>query len=62
MRTIRKPVMKGLAIYSAIALSGFSIYSVYFAVVGDNSPFWIAAAIACLPAIAFALLYLVRKH
>jgi heme exporter protein D len=55
-------MMKVLAIYSIIALSGFSIYSIYFAMAGDNSPFWIAIAIACLPVIAFALFYLIRKH
>jgi len=54
--------MKGLAIYTIIALSGFSIYSIYFAVAGDNSPFWITISIACLPVIAFALLFLIRIH
>ena len=55
-------MMKGLAIYTLIALTGFSIYSIYFAVAGDNTPFWITIVIASLPAIAFALIYLVRKH
>ena len=55
-------MMKGLAIYTLIALIGFSIYSIYYAVAGDNAPFWITIVIACLPAIAFALIYLVRKH
>lgn len=55
-------MMKGLAIYTLIALSVFSIYSIYFAVVGDNSPFWIIISVACSPAIAFAVLYLIRKH
>ena len=54
--------MKGLALYTLIALTGFSIYSIYYAVVGDNSPFWTIIVIAGLPVIAFALLYLVRKH
>ncbi len=54
--------MKALAIYTIIALSGFSIYSIYFAVAGDNAPFWIIIVIASLPVIAFASLYLVRKH
>jgi hypothetical protein len=54
--------MKGLAIYSLIALIGFSIYSIYYAVAGDNSPFWIIIVIAGLPVIAFALFYLIRKH
>jgi uncharacterized protein YybS (DUF2232 family) len=55
-------MMKGLAIYSVIAISGFSVYSIYFALAGDNAPFWLAISIICLPVIAFALLYLVRKH
>jgi len=59
---VSKPMMKALAIYSLIALAVFSIYSIYFAVAGDNSPFWLTISIACLPAIAFALLYLLRKH
>jgi hypothetical protein len=54
--------MKGLAIYTIIALTGFSIYSIYFAVVGDNAPFWTIILIACLPVIAFASIYLIRKH
>ena len=54
--------MKGLAIYTIIALTGFSIYSIYFAAVGDNAPFWIIIVIACLPVTAFALIYLVRKR
>lgn len=53
--------MKGLAIYTIIALTGFSIYSIYFAVVGDNAPFWIIVLIACLPVIAFASIYLIKK-
>jgi hypothetical protein len=57
-----KSMLKGLAVYTVIALSGFSIYSIYFAVIGDNSPFWIIISIACLPVIAFALIYLIRKH
>ncbi|MCX5997252.1 MAG: hypothetical protein NTV42_06545 [Chloroflexi bacterium] len=55
-------MMKGLAIYSLIVLSAFSIYSIYFAIIGDNAPFWIIILITCLPAIAFASLYLIRKH
>ena len=54
--------MKGLAIYTVIALTGFSIYSIYFAVVGDNAPFWIMILIACVPVIVFASMYLIRKH
>jgi hypothetical protein len=50
--------MKGLAIYTIIALTGFSIYSAYYAIVGDNAPFWIIAIIACMPVIAFASIYL----
>lgn len=54
--------MKGLAIYSLVTLVGFSIYSIYFAIVGDNSPFWLIILVACLPVIAFALLYLTGKR
>jgi hypothetical protein len=54
--------MKILAIYTIIALTGFSIYSIYFAAVGDNAPFWIIIVIACLPVIAFASIYLMRKR
>jgi hypothetical protein len=53
--------MKTLAIYTIIALTGFSIYSIYFAVVGDNAPFWIAIVIVCLPVIAFASIYLIKR-
>jgi len=53
-------MMKALAIYTIIALGGFSIYSIYFAVIGDNSPFWIITSIACVPVIAFAIIYLVK--
>ena len=55
-------MMKALAIYTIIALSGFSIYSIYFAVIGDNSPFWIIASVACVPVIVFAFIYLVNNH
>ena len=54
--------MKGLAIYTVIALTGFSIYSLYFAVAGDNAPFWITVLIACLPVIAFASIYLLKNR
>lgn len=54
--------MKGLAIYTMAALGGFAIYSIYFAIIGDNSPFWVAISIACLPAIVFAALYLTKKR
>ena len=53
--------MKGLAIYIIVALTGFSIYSLYYAIVGDNAPFWIILVIGCLPIIVFASLYL-RKN
>jgi hypothetical protein len=53
--------MKALAIYTIIALTGFSIYSIYFAVVGDNAPFWITIVIASLPVIVFASIYLIRR-
>ncbi len=54
--------MKALAIYTIIALTAFSIYSIYYAVVGDNAPFWIIIVIACVPVIVFASMYLIRKH
>ena len=53
--------MKGLAIYTIVALTGFSIYSIYYAVVGDNAPFWTILVIASLPIIVFASIYL-RKN
>jgi len=59
---VRKPVMKGLALYTLIALTGFSIYSIYFALAGDNAPFWVISSALCLPVIAFALLFLIKKH
>jgi hypothetical protein len=55
-------MMKALAIYTAVALSGFSIYSIYYAVIGDNSPFWIITSIACVPVIAFAFIYLIKSR
>jgi len=55
-------MMKALSIYTIIALSGFAIYSVYFAVMGDNSPFWIITSVACVPVVAFAIIYLVKNH
>jgi len=54
--------MKGLAIYTIVALTGFSIYSMYYAVVGDNAPFWTILVIACLPVIVFASIYLSKNH
>ena len=54
--------MKVLAIYTIIALSGFVIYSLYYAIVGDNSPFWILTSVLCVPVIAFAIIYLVKNH
>ena len=54
--------MKGLAIYTIIALASFSIYSIYYAVVGDNAPFWIIILIACLPVVVFALIYLTKNR
>jgi hypothetical protein len=54
--------MKGLAIYTVLALVIFSIYSMYYAIVGDNAPFWIILVIASLPIIVFALIYLIKKH
>jgi hypothetical protein len=54
--------MKGLAIYCLVALLFFSIYSLFYAVKGDNSPFWIIVLIACLPILVFTLIYLIRKR
>ena len=54
--------MKGLAIYTVVALTGFSIYSIYYAVVGDNAPFWTILVIGCLPIILFASIYLAKKR
>ena len=55
-------MMKALAIYTLVTLAVFTVYSLYFASVGDNSPFWLAISILCLPSIAFALLYLAGKR
>jgi hypothetical protein len=54
--------MKGLAIYTVVALTGFSIYSIYYAVVGDNAPFWAILVIASVPVILFALIYLITNR
>ena len=54
--------MKALAIYTIIALSGFAIYSIYYAIAGDNAPFWVIMIIGCLPIIAFASIYLSKKR
>jgi len=50
--------MKGLAIYTIVALIGFSIYSIYYAVIGDNAPFWTILVMGILPIIVFASIYL----
>jgi len=42
-------------------MTAFIIYSIYFAVMGDNAPFWIIILIACLPVIAFASMYLIKR-
>ena len=54
--------MRSLAIYTIIVLTGFSIYSIYYAVAGDNAPFWIIVLVACLPVIVFASIYLLNKR
>ncbi len=54
--------MKGLAIYTIVALVGFSIYSIYYAAVGDNAPFWAILVIGCLPVIVFASIYLTEDR
>ena len=51
----------GLAIYTLIVLTCFVVYSIYYAVVGDNAPFWIIIAVLCVPVIAFACIYLREK-
>ena len=52
---------RGLAIYTLIVLTCFAVYSIFYAVVGDNAPFWILIAVLCMPVIAFAAIYLYRK-
>jgi hypothetical protein len=59
---INEPTMKALAIYSLLAVIAFVIYSAYYAIVGDNSPFWTIILVICLPVIAFASIYLVKKR
>ncbi len=54
--------MKVLALYTLAAMIAFVIYSMYFAVVGDNAPFWIIIVIACLPVIAFTSIYLIKNN
>jgi hypothetical protein len=54
--------VKGLAIYTVGALTAFSIYSIYYAAVGDNAPFWIILVVGCLPVIVFASIYLAKKR
>ena len=54
--------MKGLAIYTIVALTGFSIYSLYYAIVGDNAPFWIILVLGCIPVIVFASIYLSKNR
>ena len=53
--------MKGLAIYTLVAMTAFVLYSLYYALVGDNSPFWIIILVACLPVLVFASIYLIRR-
>ena len=50
--------MRWLAVYTIIAAIGFIAYSAYYAVVGDNSPFWIIAITLNLPVLVFAVLFL----
>jgi hypothetical protein len=54
--------MKGLAIYTILALAGFSVYSIYYAIVGDNAPFWMILVLGCIPIIVFASIYLSKKR
>jgi hypothetical protein len=54
--------MKGLAIYTIVALVGFSAYSLYYAIVGDNAPFWIILVMGCIPIIVFASIFVGKKH
>jgi len=53
--------IKALASYTLIAMIAFIGYSLYFAVVGDNSPFWIIVVVLCLPVILFASIVLLKK-
>ena len=52
---------KGLALYTLIVLTCFAVYSIFYAIVGDNAPFWILIAILCVPVIAFAAICLRKK-
>jgi hypothetical protein len=54
--------MKGLALYTTVALVGFSAYSLYYAIAGDNAPFWIILVMGCIPIIVFASIYLGTKR
>jgi len=54
--------MKILAIYTLLAMVVFVIYSAYYAIAGDNSPFWIIVIVICLPVIVFASVYLLSKR
>jgi len=53
--------MKWLAIYTTLIGIFFSLSSVYYAVVGDNTPLWIFILFLNLPIIAFASLYLSKN-
>jgi len=52
--------MRVLAVYTVIIAILFCIYSIYYAAVGDNSPFWIAIAVLNIPILVFASLYLFK--
>ena len=56
-----KSWLKALAVYTLIAMIVFIAYSLYFAVVGDNSPFWIIIVVLCSPVILFAYVVLSKK-
>jgi len=52
--------MRWLAFYTIIIATVFCIYSLYYAVIGDNSPFWIVIVVLNIPIIVFASLYLFK--
>jgi uncharacterized membrane-anchored protein YitT (DUF2179 family) len=54
--------MKWLASYAIIISILFCVYSLYYATVGDNSPFWITVVVLNIPVIVFASLYLFKTR
>jgi len=52
--------MRWLAVYTVIIAIVFCIYSLYYAAVGDNSPFWMIVVVLNIPIIVFASIYLIK--